>query len=101
LASVTGKVREALEATMLSLNLPPSKVIRILEERQKAEAREQGREEGGRKALQRALRTLLRQRFHDLPDWADLRIDAASEDLVQRWLLRLVDATSVEDVLAD
>ena len=101
LACVTGKVREALEATMLSLNLPPSKVIRILEERQKAEAREQGREEGGRKALQRALRTLLRQRFHDLPDWADLRIDAASEDLVQRWLLRLVDATSVEDVLAD
>ena len=76
---------------MRSLNLPPSRVVLILEERQKAEVRQQ--------TLQGALRTQLRQRFHDLPAWAEPRIDAASEDLLQRWLVRFVDARSVEDVL--
>jgi hypothetical protein len=99
LACVTGKVREALEKTMLSLNLPPSRVVRILEERQKAEAREEGREEGRQQALQGALRTLLRHRFHGLSAWADSRIDDASEDILVRWLIRCVDAGSVEEVL--
>ena len=76
---------------MRSLNLPPSRVVLILEERQKAEVRQ--------KALQDVLRTLLRQRFHDLPAWTETRINTASEDLLQRWLLRFVDARSVEDVL--
>jgi predicted transposase YdaD len=86
---------------MLSLNLPPSRVVRILEERQREEAREEGREVGRQQALQGALRTLLRQGFHDLPAWAETRIDAASEDLLQCWLLRFVDARSVEEVLVE
>jgi hypothetical protein len=46
------------------------------------------------------LRRLLERRFGALPDWARDRIAAADTAALEEWGLRLLDAGSLEDVLA-
>lgn len=56
---------------------------------------ERGRDEGVR-------RTLLRQierRFGSVPSWAEDSVNAASADAVEQWVLRVIDAPSIEELL--
>ena len=46
------------------------------------------------------LRRLLERRFGALPDWARDRIAAADTAVLEDWGLRVLDAASLEDVLA-
>jgi hypothetical protein len=103
LACATLAVRRALEATLLDLKLPPAPILAVLEERQRAAAREEGLEEGaqlGRRAgYVHVLRTQLRRRFGSVPEWAEGRLAAAALPELERWVDAVVDAASLEAVL--
>jgi hypothetical protein len=64
------------------------------------EGRQQGRQEGRQEGEAALLRRLLERRFGALPDWARDRIAAADTAALEDWSLRLLDASSLEDVLA-
>jgi len=75
---------------------------RVREGEQRAEQR--GRQEGEQKGRQEGeaaiLRRLLERRFGALPDWARDRIAAADTAALEEWGLRVLDAGSLDDVLA-
>ena len=65
---------------------------------------EKGIEKGvekGRLAMAKVLKHHLQLRFGDLPAWATDRIDRADVDTLEVWAYRVLDATSLEDVLKD
>lgn len=61
------------------------------------EALEKGREER-RHALRETLASLLVRRFGSVPEWATHRIQAATDSEMDSWILRILDAKSIEDV---
>ena len=69
---------------------------------------EEGRKEGRRQVYEEArlegagdvLRWQLEQRFGALPHWAAEKIEAADLATLERWCIRIMDAESLEDVLA-
>jgi len=65
----------------------------------KAEGRAEGRAEGQRLGMAKTLKNLIRRRFGAPPAWADDRVDRADVDTLERWTYRVLDATSLEDVL--
>jgi predicted transposase YdaD len=65
--------------------------------------REEGREEGleeGRRKLREVLKRQIAKRFGEIPAATTARIDAAREDELERWSERVVDAASLDAVLA-
>jgi len=73
-------------------------------EQGRKQGREQGRKQGRKQGRLEALRSvatgLLEQRFETLPPWARRKIARAREDSLQRWIAGVLDAESLEDVLA-
>ncbi|MBF0162623.1 MAG: Rpn family recombination-promoting nuclease/putative transposase [Magnetococcales bacterium] len=75
----------------------------------KMEGRKEGRQEGeqigeqkGRRAEAASLLTRqLQRRFGDLPSWASQKIANADLSTLEEWSLRILDATTLESVLAD
>ena len=68
------------------------------------EGREEGLEKGlekGRLAMAKVLKHHLQLRFGVLPAWATDLIDRADVDTLEAWAYRVLDATSLEDVLKD
>jgi predicted transposase YdaD len=63
------------------------------------EGREAGLEEGRRK-LREVLKRQIAKRFGEIPAAMTARIDAAREDELERWSERVVDAASLDAVLA-
>jgi hypothetical protein len=61
-----------------------------------ARGRKEGRKEGERAALVR----LLERRFGALPEALSARVAGANQQAIERWLDRLFDATSLDDVFA-
>jgi hypothetical protein len=61
---------------------------------------EEGRQEGVRKGEATLLLRLMERRFGPLPDWAADRVRTAETGLLEEWGLRLLDAGSLDDVLA-
>jgi predicted transposase/invertase (TIGR01784 family) len=66
-----------------------------------AEERRQGIEQGVKQGIERTLRRLLRARFGDVPAWLEARIESASVDELDAWSVRVVTATSLEEVAGD
>ncbi|WP_170235297.1 DUF4351 domain-containing protein, partial [Verticiella sediminum] len=62
---------------------------------------EQGRGEGRHEGLRQALSSLLERRFGPLPPAARERVQTASADTLQIWLLRVLDAARLDDVFED
>ncbi|MBF0429565.1 MAG: DUF4351 domain-containing protein, partial [Magnetococcales bacterium] len=58
---------------------------------------QEGRQEGEAKILTRQLQ----RRFGDLPPWASQKIADAGLATLEEWSLRILDATTIESVLAD
>jgi predicted transposase YdaD len=56
--------------------------------------------EGHQAGVRDTLRLLLEQRFGTLPDWAAKKIDGASEEALEKWTTRVLNAASLEDALA-
>ena len=72
-------------------------VERIGEERGILIGERKGRQEGEAKMLTR----LLQRRFGELPAWASEKIAKADLSVLEEWSLRILDATTIESVLAD
>jgi hypothetical protein len=72
------------------------------ESEQRAEQRgeRRGEQKGRQEGEATLLRRLLERRFGALPDWALDRIAAADTAVLEDWGLRVLDAGSLEDVLA-
>ena len=66
------------------------------EQRAEQKGRQEGRQEGEAAILLRQLE----RRFGVLPDWARDRIAAADTAALEDWGLRVLDAGSLDDVLA-
>jgi flagellar biosynthesis/type III secretory pathway protein FliH len=73
-------------------------------QRAEQKGRQEGRQEGEQKGRQEGeaalLRRQLERRFGALPDWARDRIAAADSAALEEWGLRVLDAGSLDDVLA-
>lgn len=61
---------------------------------------EKGLEQGREEALREVLVNLLTQRFGSLPRVASARIQQADTAALERWVGRVLPATSLEDVFA-
>ncbi|TSH88428.1 DUF4351 domain-containing protein, partial [Verticiella sediminum] len=59
------------------------------------------RREGRLLGMQQILLSLLERRFGPLPQAARERVQTASADTFQAWLLRVLDATVLDDVFED
>jgi len=59
---------------------------------------EEGRQEGQIEGERALVRRQLARRFGVLPAWAEQHIAAADTTALEQWGLRLLDATSLEEV---
>ena len=57
--------------------------------------------EGRAEGLQKALAKQLGLKFGEVPDWAQQRLQAASNADIERWLERVLVAGTLDDVFAD
>jgi predicted transposase YdaD len=64
------------------------------------EGEQKGRQEGRQEGEAALLLRLLERRFGALPGWARDRIAAADTLALEEWGLRVLDAASLDDVLA-
>ncbi|MBI1790261.1 MAG: DUF4351 domain-containing protein [Acidobacteria bacterium] len=91
----------------VTINLMENDVIRDLVRKQRQEGRQeghqQGHEEGEKAGAKREALTLLsrqlERRFGPLPEQAVARLQAADLATLENWGLRLLDASSLEEVL--
>ena len=61
---------------------------------------EKGIEKGWHDGEAALLRRLLERRFGALPEWAVDKIQAADQETIEQWGMRVLDATSLESVLS-
>ena len=62
---------------------------------------QEGREQGMQEGMAQILRGQLRVRFGPLPEWAKEKVNQASAEALSDWSLRLLDATSLADLLKE
>jgi hypothetical protein len=74
--------------------------LREGEQRAEQKGRREGEQRGRQEGEAALLRRLLERRFGALPDWALDRIAAADTAALEDWGLRVLDAGSLDDVLA-
>ena len=70
--------------------------MRLRRERQAAE--EIGIQKGTHTGIAGVLYSMLQQKFGDLPDWVNQRLQQADTVVLQQWALRFVNAESLKDV---
>lgn len=61
--------------------------------------KEEGIQEGMQKGQIKLLRTMLEARFGVLPDWALVRLKESSSAEIDRWCLRILNQSSLQEVL--
>ncbi|MBF0155192.1 MAG: DUF4351 domain-containing protein [Magnetococcales bacterium] len=95
------EVKREAEKMALTFNVMENDVLRplFLQERMDGElaGERKGRHEGEAAVLTR----LLQHRFGDLPPWASQKIADAELATLENWSLRILDAPTLESVLAD
>ena len=70
-------------------------------EKGREEGREEGQEIGLAKGVRSVLQDLLSQKFGELPESVSEQIRQADYSQLQRWVKRVIDADSVEQILVD
>jgi len=61
----------------------------------------EGLSEGRREEAAALVKRLLASRFGDLPEWVDARLQAATLDRLEDYAVRVLDAATLEAVLAE
>jgi hypothetical protein len=84
-------IEEARKYMPFVVDLMENKIYRARYERGLAAGRTEGRLE--------TLRLLLKKRFGRLPAWAQKRLDGATTEQLETWTLKVLDASTLEDVL--
>lgn len=59
------------------------------------------RSEGSHDCIEGMLRKLIMRKFGDLPDWADARLQSATDAQMEAWVGRILDADSLDELLAE
>ncbi len=77
----------------LTFNVMENDVLRPLFLQERVDGRQEGKAD--------TLTRLLQRRFGDLPPWASQKIADAELSTLEEWTLRILDATTLESVLAD
>ncbi|MBF0098213.1 MAG: DUF4351 domain-containing protein [Magnetococcales bacterium] len=75
----------------------PANIFREGKQEGRQEGEQKGRQEGEAKILLR----LLQRRFGELPSWAIEKVSTAKPVMLEEWSLRILDAPTLESVLAD
>ncbi len=70
-------------------------------EKGRQEGRQEGEQIGEQKGKAEMLTNLLQRRFGDLPKWAKEKIAQAKPAALEEWSLRILDAPTLDSVLAD
>ena len=70
------------------------------EQKGRQEGRQEGEQKGRREGEAALLLRLLERRFGALPGWAKDRIATADSVALEEWGLRVLDAGSLDDILA-
>jgi predicted transposase YdaD len=83
-------VREETQQMAITLDIENNPFLR--------DVFEEGRQEGQIEGERALVRRLLERRFGVLPAWVEERIAAADPTALEQWGLRLLDATSLEEV---
>jgi predicted transposase YdaD len=65
------------------------------------EGEEKGKKEGKKEGQAEMLSHMLEGRFGPLPEWAREKIASAEIETLEKWGLRLLDASNLEEVLAE
>jgi predicted transposase YdaD len=100
------------EGDMIPEGMKMGELVNVLAENQqrwivrwKEEGRqegiEEGRQEGRQENLQENLQILLAQKFGSLPEDAIRRIQAAENGQLEQWLVRIFEASSLNDIFSD
>ena len=80
--------------------------VRLRRERREAEeigiqkGLQQGLQQGSHTGIAGVLHAMLQQKFGDLPDWVNQRLQQADTIVLQQWALRFVNAESLQDVFS-
>ena len=86
-------VKKEAEEMALTFNVMENDVLRPLFVKAQMDSKQEGKAE--------MLTHLLQRRFGDLPPWASQKIADAELSTLEEWSLRILDATTLESVLAD
>ena len=62
--------------------------------------KKEGKKEGRKEGKAALLKKLLLHQFSEIPSWVEKLLNDASPDDLDRWSIRVLDATSLEDVFA-
>jgi len=65
------------------------------------EGEEKGKEKGKKEGMEEMLSRMLEVRFGPLPEWAKEKIASAEIETLENWGLRLLNASSLEEALAE
>ena len=90
-------VKTEAKEMALTFNLMENDVFRPIILKAQMDSKQEGRQEGESAILVRQLQ----RRFGDLPPWASQKIADANLSTLEEWSLRILDATTIESVLAD
>jgi predicted transposase YdaD len=90
LRSLQPLVHEEAQQMALTLDITNNPFLRDIFE----EGRQEGQQDGERVLLRR----LLARRFGSLPEWVEQQLGAADTATLEQWGLRLLEATSLEEV---
>ncbi|HUQ91001.1 MAG TPA: hypothetical protein VM120_04910 [Bryobacteraceae bacterium] len=67
----------------------------------KAEGEAKGLEQGRREEAVRLFSRMLERRFGPLPLWVTAKVEKAELPIIEGWLLKLMEASSLEDTMSD
>ena len=87
------------EATMKGMNQGLQKGLQEGRQKGLQEGRQEGLQEGRQEGLTKALALLIQMRFGAVPDWAQARLDDASEEQLISWTGAILTASSLQAML--
>ncbi|MEO5351499.1 MAG: DUF4351 domain-containing protein [Magnetococcus sp. YQC-3] len=94
-------VKKEAEEMALTFNVMENDVLRPMFLQAQMDSELVGERKGRREEGASLLVRLLQRRFGDLPAWASQKIADAELSALEEWSLRILDATTLESVLAD
>ena len=61
---------------------------------------QQGMQKGLHEGIEGALRLQLKLKFGELPDWAEMKLQQATDEQLTHWLTQILNANSLTELLA-
>lgn len=97
-----GAVDESKQFALKKLEVKTMLAESVIEwtQKWKAEGWQEGEQRGVQKGQARLLQKQLESRFGPLPDWALIRLKDSNEAELERWCLRVLTQSNLQEILA-